>query len=137
MGLCVWEQFSVLVSRSVGFLLAALGLDLHPCQLEVESADMKSVQPAWVIPIFFRGAGVSMGSGDFILRRGDEMLRSEDEWESFRDDSLRCRLITEVRVSTVFQNRAETRAFYSAGFLSDSGISSEPVVFSRATHRNT
>jgi len=46
---------------------------------------------------------------------------------------LRYRLITEVQVSRVFENMAETRGFYRAEFFSSSRVSAEPEVFSRAT----
>jgi len=46
---------------------------------------------------------------------------------------VRCRLITEVQVSSVFENLAETSGFYSADFLRSSRASAEPVMFSRAT----
>ena len=46
---------------------------------------------------------------------------------------VRWRLITEVQVSSVFENLAETSGFYSADFLRSSRASAEPVMFSRAT----
>lgn len=72
---------------------------------------------------------VSMGSGKNRLRRGDDMPRSVNEAGRIRGETLRSGLITEVQRSTVFQNRAETRDFYSATFLSDSVGSPEPLVF--------
>ena len=41
-------------------------------------------------------------------------------------EALRCRSITEVRVSSVWGNRAETSGFYGADFISGFETSAEP-----------
>jgi len=61
------------------------------------------------------------------------MLRRHCEVEGNQDEVVRCHLITEVQVSSVLGNRAETSGFYGAGMLSGSAESVEPVVFSHAT----
>ncbi|QDT40934.1 hypothetical protein Pan241w_09930 [Gimesia alba] len=60
------------------------------------------------------------------------MLRSAFNFLSGPDSALRCRTITEVRMSTVLENRAETSGFDGADFLSGLEISPEPVVLTRA-----
>ncbi|QDV49055.1 hypothetical protein Enr17x_10700 [Gimesia fumaroli] len=60
------------------------------------------------------------------------MLRSAFNSLFGTDQALRCRLIIEVRVSSVLGNRAETSGFYSADILSGFETSPEPVVLTRA-----
>ncbi|QDV49827.1 hypothetical protein Enr17x_18480 [Gimesia fumaroli] len=48
------------------------------------------------------------------------------------NEALRCRLKTEVHRSSGLENRAETSGFNHADFLSGTGISTEPVVLTRA-----
>ncbi|QDV48989.1 hypothetical protein Enr17x_10040 [Gimesia fumaroli] len=80
----------------------------------------------FVNKIIVNGVGESRGVRIYSLG-------SFYEAPGLRSETLRCRLITEVRVSSGLGNRAETSGFYGAGFFSDSDISAEPVVFSRAT----
>lgn len=82
--------------------------------------------------IFVRGVGVSLGSRNLLLRTTLDRLGSSYEDTGRQCDALRCRLITEVQVSSGFENRAETSEFHSADFLSGSETSAEPVVLSRA-----
>ncbi len=83
--------------------------------------------------IICKGVGPSMGSRLFFLRTTRDRSGSYCESKRRRCEVLRCRLITEVRASSVFANLAETSRFYSADFLRGSRTSAEPVVFSRVT----
>ncbi len=87
----------------------------------------------FVMQIFDKCVGASMGSRLFFLRTTRDRSGSYCESKRRRCEVLRCRLITEVRASSVFANLAETSRFYSADFLRGSRTSAEPVVFSRVT----
>ncbi|QDT40866.1 hypothetical protein Pan241w_09250 [Gimesia alba] len=87
----------------------------------------------FVKKIIVNGVGESRGVRIFSLGSSCDLLGSFYEALGLRSEGLRCRLITEVRVSSGLENRAKTSGFYGAGFFSDSDTSAEPVVFSRAT----
>ena len=75
---------------------------------------------------------MSLGSRNLLLRTTLDHLGSSYEDTGRQCEPLRCRLITEVQVSSGFENRAETSGFHSADFLSGSKTSADPVVLSRA-----
>lgn len=76
---------------------------------------------------------VSRECGILTVRRSVDMLRIQAESERSGDDAFRWRSITEVQVSTISENRAETSGFHSVDFLRGAKDSTEPIVFSRAT----
>ncbi len=86
-----------------------------------------------VMQIICNGVGVSIGSGKLFLRMTRDALATPDEAAGRRSEVVRCRLISEVRVSSVLDNRSGTSGFYSVDIFRSPGRSAEPVVFSRAT----
>ena len=86
----------------------------------------------FVMLIIFRGVGASRGSRIFFLRTSCDPLGTLNEATGKRFEVLRYRLINEVRGSSAWENRAETSGFYGADFHSRTGISTEPVVPTRA-----
>lgn len=85
-----------------------------------------------VMEIIVNGVGESMRSRLLFLRTTLERLRSLYEVTGRWCEVLRCRLISEVRVSRGWEQRAETSRFYGADVLSGSGTSTEPAVLTRA-----
>ena len=85
------------------------------------------------LQIIAKGVGPSRGSRCSFSRTTYDALGSHCESKGKRSETLRCRLITEVRLSRGLQNLAETSGLYSADFFRSSETSAEPVVFSRAT----
>ncbi len=75
--------------------------------------------------IICNGVEPSRGSMKIFLRTTCDLPGSSDEDPGRGNDMLRCQSINEVQMRSDFENRAETRGFYSADFFRDSEKSAE------------
>jgi hypothetical protein len=86
----------------------------------------------FVKTIIANGVGGSSRACLFSLGTSFDPLGWLCELLGLRNEVLRWRLINEVQGSSVWENVAEASGFYGAGFRSGGGISTEPVVLTRA-----